>query len=405
MSSKKQIYFVSDIHMGTDAPSNWYQSTAHDPFFETFLDHVLKENSGDSEVVILGDLIDLWTYPVDQLPPQPADVVAAHPNILGAGGKFAQLPKNGVKVSYVNGNHDMAVTKEDLALIIPGAEYVDGGIYQYKIGDNVKIIGMHGHRASIYNAPRLPNSPPNPLPDPLPLGYLMTRLTASYAIKRIKDEGVKTAADLKDNGDPTFGSFVKKDIELLLEKLFKLLTNDFEHKDIAKISMDLTCEVADLDHNAPLTLPNGDKTTIVEVASAFHKTTAQWVETYGAQLAKDALYKTESGDLDWIVSIPAARVFWDQHEVSSMGEDGVVVMGHTHKPEHAAGEPDYHTPTYWNSGFDCPSIPDMGARHKKKHVTFVKVDVDGDALTPAAYKIVHVDGRYKVNKMNMNDAE
>lgn len=406
MSDIRNIYFVSDIHMGTNAQTNWYQSEIHDGFFSAFLQHVLDSDEDNREVVILGDLFDLWTYPVDQTPPTAADVVAAHPNILGAAGLFAQLPKKGVKVSYANGNHDMAVTKADLSNAIPGADYIDDGMYKYKVGNDIKIIGMHGHGASIYNARRLPGGPENPLPEPLPLGYLMTRLTANYAVKRIAQEGVNTAADLKDNGDPSFGSFSLEDFESVFGEILKLVIENYRGKDLARISVDLICRTAKIDLDHQLLLPGGGATTIRTVANAFHNLTALWVAAYGESFAKKALEESEKGNLDWIVAIPNAKVFWSGVDVSNLGGDAVVVMGHTHKPAHAPAQPEFHTPTYWNCGFNCPSKPDMqGPSHKKKHATFVKVEVDGAKITPAAYKVVHVDGVYKVNKMNMNGVE
>lgn len=403
MRQKKNIYFISDIHMGTDKNTNWYQSKIHEGFLERILDEIASEKESNRELVILGDLIDLWTYSVDEKPPQISDIVAKHPNILGTSGKLAKLAASGVKISYVNGNHDMEVTAADLQNIIPGAEYVDSQIYKQTDGNQIVVIGMHGHRASIYNAQRLPSADDakNPLPAPLPLGYLMTRLTAMYALKRIEQEKVDNAAELKDSGDPNFHSFTLEDLAYVIEEIMtKALEGEYEKINLSDLSVSLICKTIGIKTSHQLILPDGKTTSIKEVCDCFSKITALWVDKYKKDIAEKALFKTEKGDLSWIVSAPEAAVFWDDLDVSGLGANAAVVMGHTHAPAHKTWDSEFNVPGYWNCGFHCPSQPDMQDNHHKKHVSFVKIDMDDAKITAAAaYKVVHVGDKYKIHKI------
>ena len=80
--SKSKIVVLSDIHIGTNAPTVWYQQKYHEPYLATVLDDVIKNASEIKELILLGDVVDFWTYPPDEPPPIFDAIMAANPNIL-----------------------------------------------------------------------------------------------------------------------------------------------------------------------------------------------------------------------------------------------------------------------------------------------------------------------------------
>ncbi len=45
------------------------------------------------EVILLGDLVDTWTYAPSVTPPTMAEIIAANENVLGASGALANVVK------------------------------------------------------------------------------------------------------------------------------------------------------------------------------------------------------------------------------------------------------------------------------------------------------------------------
>ena len=79
---KRHIVAISDVHLGTDHPCVWYQRSLHEPYLLALLEWVVDQADHVRELVLLGDIVDVWTYPMDERPPSFADIVAAHPAVL-----------------------------------------------------------------------------------------------------------------------------------------------------------------------------------------------------------------------------------------------------------------------------------------------------------------------------------
>src|SRR5690348_3955840 len=88
-----KTYVLSDVHIGNDTPTCWYQKSYHEPYLIAVLDEILKnkdktdENKID-EVLLLGDLFDFWTYAPEDAPPSIEEILKANPNIFGEKVKF-----------------------------------------------------------------------------------------------------------------------------------------------------------------------------------------------------------------------------------------------------------------------------------------------------------------------------
>lgn len=178
----KATLYISDIHLnaGWDStrryphPFEWLAPSQRDELV-TFLgtiDPVYVER-----VVIAGDLLDTWIYPVDAAPPTVADVVAANPTVFEA---INGLRRKGISVVYLPGNHDMAVTAGDLVRALPGTipgaapfQFLDGGVFE-----QAPVHSEHSHVYCMFNAPD-PRAPEGKLPS----GYYISRLVATRAAR------------------------------------------------------------------------------------------------------------------------------------------------------------------------------------------------------------------------------
>lgn len=203
--SKSKIIALSDIHIGTNAPTVWYQKDVHEPYLVTILDWIIQNASSIQELILLGDVVDLWTYPPDEEPPSFDAIMAANPKLFEPNGKLSQvLTALDGKVTYVRGNHDMTITQEDLDKVQNPKGYkiqLSPEDVYYPLGKgNKKIACTHGHIYTMFNAPYLPdNSASNPIA-PLPLGQFITRSVAFLRSKQLQPG--QTVAQLEDSGDP-----------------------------------------------------------------------------------------------------------------------------------------------------------------------------------------------------------
>ncbi|MFN8017724.1 MAG: metallophosphoesterase [Acidimicrobiales bacterium] len=173
--TKRHIVVISDVHLGTLAPTVWYQPHLHEPYLLRLLGWVERNAAHVRELVLLGDIVELWTYPADEEPPTFADIVAAHPAVLGPDGALARLVDalDGA-VTYVPGNHDMGVTAEEVGLVRSrrtgrAVRLVEDVPYL----PAPRVAMAHGHHWTLFNAPAS-----GPWGE-LPLGYFVTRAVAT----------------------------------------------------------------------------------------------------------------------------------------------------------------------------------------------------------------------------------
>lgn len=74
---------ISDVHIGDGTPTVWYQPSVHEPYLVAALDWVVANKDSVRELVLLGDMFDLWTYPPAKRPPSLADIVRPIPRRSG----------------------------------------------------------------------------------------------------------------------------------------------------------------------------------------------------------------------------------------------------------------------------------------------------------------------------------
>ena len=91
LSLNKNIYFLSDFHLG--AP-DYESSLIREKRIVKFLDEIKKDAS---QIFILGDLFDFW-YEYKKVVPK---------GFVRTLGKLAELTDSGIKIHFFVGNHDM----------------------------------------------------------------------------------------------------------------------------------------------------------------------------------------------------------------------------------------------------------------------------------------------------------
>ena len=179
---KKRIY-IADVHM--NAGLGWKVSHDGYPYewlgpkeaerFAAFLKY-LNDPSAVQEVVILGDLMDDWVYPVDEVPPSLEEIVDAEINREIVAALNALTENEQIRVVYLPGNHDMGATEEfvraKFGKMVFGGRTVHNSVYRTS-----RLRAEHGSAYSLFNA-----SPSQYGGDTrLPLGYFISRVVATRA--------------------------------------------------------------------------------------------------------------------------------------------------------------------------------------------------------------------------------
>lgn len=372
MAQLSRIALFSDVHIGTNAPTNWYQRAVHEPYLLAAFDYIRNNASVIDELVLVGDFVDQWTYEPSRRPPTFQEIAAANPNVFGGtvggegvpGALGQALSALKGRVTYLSGNHDMAVTAGDLVSIRDDAghalKHFGGPVYTPSLG-NGQIACTHGHLYSLLNAPDYANSPGTGLP----LAHFITRLAALWTQQQLaRYPDSYTAADLPGSGDPVGWPLAKDVLRRLIEAILR------DHQTLADVVigslLDLTGQTRDL----PFTLADGTRITAGEVMRKYRALFAQYA---AAARREPQLFGTILPEVLALGEVDARNTL--VHFADVLGaRHKVVVMGHTHVPEdaeeHAILRP---TTVYANCGFNCPSVPDMAKTDNRPHPTFTEI--------------------------------
>jgi hypothetical protein len=140
---------------------------------------------------------------------------------------------------------------------------------------------------------------------------------------------------------------------------------------------------------SPLTdivLPDGSTANLLAARAAYEHVWTEWADAHGgglvgqASAGRAALADFDGTYLGWF----AQRMAFEHH-------CDLVVMGHTHVP---VGGLDASLVNYVNTGFDCPSGPDLTRELDPQHVTFAVIDTratdddaDADPLDAAIWAV------------------
>lgn len=187
--------FLSDIHIGIDASTNLYQTSEHQGGLKAILKHI-QDAKNIRNVVILGDWVDLWMYRTSAAPKADADLLEdrekllptiqqifrANPGVFteqkdGSGDFISCMKTIHGRFHYVNGNHDITVTSEQINGFLPTG-FPKPIIHHDRTYLSEKVYAEHGHFYSMTCRPTGKAS------IPLPLGYFLTRAGADKGLKQ-----------------------------------------------------------------------------------------------------------------------------------------------------------------------------------------------------------------------------
>jgi len=203
--------FLSDLHIGLNAPTNWYQKTFHQQYLKAILRYIASHGEEIQDVVMLGDWFDYWVYlPEGPVPGSLSEILDANPEIFSpsADGDFITcMDSIQGELRFITGNHDLMVYAKALnqrfrALSQRGRQVVCRAIPQenmcYQSGG---IYATHGHVFSL--CCRADNSKSN-IYKPLPIGHYISRTWSGTYQERL-GQGETNAALLLNSGYPMFG--------------------------------------------------------------------------------------------------------------------------------------------------------------------------------------------------------
>jgi UDP-2,3-diacylglucosamine pyrophosphatase LpxH len=351
VADKRYAVVLSDVHIGNDTRTCWYQRAAHEPRLTEALAWIVARKHCIREVLLLGDLFDVWTYPPSMRPPTMQQIIDANPTMLGPRGPLAAVVRAlPGQVRLLLGNHDGSLTRADIDRL----NHSLGG--DASRGERIALLGApwrvvtgargartvfaHGHHWCMFNAPDSRSRWAT-----IPIGHFVSR---AIAYQLANSPGSDTAADRRNSANPN-------GIDL-----GAALASWNRSEDLAGFLIRYICNSTKLPLTERVVMPGGATTTPAEAARVFDGLFTLWLRREGrlmdALRAATADWKGE--DLAWFAQRLAMRT----------GSD-LTVMGHTHS---AIGGLDVSPVDYVNSGYECVSRPDA----RSTPFTFTRVDLD-----------------------------
>ena len=353
MATKRYAVVLSDVHIGNGAPTCWYQQRVHEPQLSAALRWILANRETIKEVVLLGDLFDVWTYRPAVRPPSLREIIAANPLLLGPRGPLADVVRAlPGEVRLLLGNHDGSVTRADIdelnrslgGNVARGerVEFVDAPMRVVTGASGARTVFAHGHYQCMFNAPDARSRWGT-----IPVGHFVSRAIADQ-VSRTPARG--TAADRVNSGNPT-----GIDLNALRAAVAR-------RDDLAAFLLQYIERVTGMSRYARIVMPDGRVTTAWDAQRVFAGLYTLWRTREGRW--EDALRAANADrgggdDLAW----------FGQRLAMQTGSD-LTVMGHTHS---AVAGVDVSPVDYVNNGYACVSLPDAVTGTP---TTFTRVDVE-----------------------------
>jgi UDP-2,3-diacylglucosamine pyrophosphatase LpxH len=365
---------LSDIHIGDNTPTCWYQDRVHFNRLESVLAWVVARRTSVRQVIFLGDTFDFWTYPPSRRPPLMRDIIAANQRLLGRGGPLAALVRAlPGRVKLLPGNHDENLTRADIGQLNASLSGSPSTGIQLVTEPHIVLTGAsgartlfeHGHRWCMFNAPDRTSRW-----NKLPVGHFVSRGIAYQLVNRHPG---KTAAELPVNGNGDMGPVGADFLAVLGHALRRLDLNVVE-----ELLRHVTRKTG-LGRDAMITMPQATRisptqSSLADARRVFGGLFADWAGREGVWNAWRAVAADAAGDdLAW---------FALRQALSNRAD--LVVMGHTHKAVKGLTVAPLGV-EYVNSGFECVSLPDAA---KGKEFTFAHVDLEAPSAKLIAVQLV-----------------
>ena len=337
-----KIAVISDIHMGDGSWPGWFSED--DASRLALMFENLSRDDSIGELVLLGDIFDLWLYPTSQVPPTVSDILErweAGP-IKALRNCVARLPS----VCYIPGNHDMHITRTDLLPLQHNGNAVELMTpEEYNRAWKGIVHLEHGHAVDIFNAP---DSSADGLHG-LPFGYFMSRLVATARSPHVSREILRSTIAffhgriLTSPENTPFGDRFIRDIADTL-----MLHSDLKGTPLTDDSV-IRFADASLD------------VSIGELKTRYHGLLDRWSEDGLLHLWNAMMASLRPDGLDWYAK-----------ELLDGTPARVVVLGHTHHGEDYV----WVEGSYGNAGCWCketvdrePTWVEIGMEEEKASVT------------------------------------
>jgi UDP-2,3-diacylglucosamine pyrophosphatase LpxH len=369
---RKFAVVLSDIHIGDNAATCWYQDRVHFPYLAGVLRWIVARRESVREVIFLGDTFDFWTYEPARQPPVMSEIIAANPRLLRAGGPLAELVTAlPGRVRLLPGNHDENLTRADIAKLNDSLTGNPNTGIQLVTEPGIVLTGAsgartlleHGHRWCMFNAPD-----PKSKWKELPVGQFVSRGIAYRVATRYKG---KTAAELPVSGNG--------DMDLTGDDLRAILSKYDKRRDLNIVEelLDLVTRKTGLARDEAIRMPGASRSSLKHARGVFAGLFADWERREGSRwnALRAAAADATGEDLAWFAVRQALRTHAD-----------LVVMGHTHTPIKGLEVAPLGV-EYVNSGFECVSLPDTA---KGVEFTFALVDLEAPSARLIAAQ--HVGG-------------
>lgn len=332
-SERNMIVIISDIHLGADL--TYSECKENLGSLEKLL-YQIKAAANVKELVIAGDLIDEWFVPADIDTYQGKDqadfvqrLATANKGVFDAFNSIIQEGK--ILVTYVPGNHDLAITAASIELILPGINQARDnvlGLGTYSPAICPQIAIEHGHRYNFFCAPDPFSNQDIAQGTIMPPGYFFTRIAALFVKQHNPSPGdTLPVVSLNSSGDSS---------QNLLYKYWKIwhetvtvfpITNRFDEKIIITNTNGFTGNYSINDLVPYQSSPNGN----IDV-NLYKGIQDNWLQRQNYNHV--AVPSTAAMSIDSVLSNPftdyQANLNYFLNPVSDVR---IVVFGHTHDPK------------------------------------------------------------------------
>ncbi len=324
---RTKIVVISDVHISDDADYSWFRSP-HAGYVSGLFEMIARDEEV-RELVLLGDIFDLWLYPVHVMPWQTDDIVSRWDDTVIRA--LRQCAANLPEVCYLNGNHDMTVTSEDIGRIDNRTTPAE---YNQKHGNLLHL--EHGNSADMFNAP----DDSGDTVSGLPLGYFITRLVATA------DDQAKCRAEIGEVVRHHHKNYLRMGDSEAGESAADEIGKSLVICIIDALTAYAFIKGKPVTDKTGILLPNPkENVTVGTVKKSYHSLFGRWLRKEGLWLPDSMCVTLRRDGLDWYAKKLLARE-----------PARVIVMGHTHHGEYSVYA--WNHGKYANSGCWCGSTKD-----------------------------------------------
>ena len=187
---RNKIVVISDLHLGANLAYAEINNNLKP--LEDLLEQIRK-STGVKELVIAGDMLDEWFVPANIDTYQGKNqldfvqrIAKSNQGVISGLNRIIQEGK--ITVTYVPGNHDLTITAENVAAILPGIHQARDeerlGLGTYSPEELPQLAIEHGHRYNFFCAPDPYSNQDIASGTILAPGYFFTRIAALHVVQK-----------------------------------------------------------------------------------------------------------------------------------------------------------------------------------------------------------------------------